>query len=186
MLSNAWWTVVLFWFPLTLTWTLTLPAISPVRSSKHTRCHSGQPAAAYKIFILIFQINTLFTLEPIKYLHVMLNIHHICIAWFFLLQVRRRVWNVPPQSRGRHRVKGEWRGWGGTSGKRSKMSLPPRKMLLRKKQDTEDVWKKIIVSLRSSKVFCYCYDWTVSSTKGMCWSPNSHTLECDCIWRHGL
>lgn len=62
-------------------------------------------AAAYKIFTQTFQINSLFALDSIKYLHVVLNIHNICIA-----QVRSFVLNVPQIMRKvscQRRVEGE-------------------------------------------------------------------------------
>lgn len=62
--------------------------------------------AAYKIFTLTFQIYTLFTLDSIKYLHVMLNMHNIYIALFFFCCKSGRLFGTRPKSWGRIRASG--------------------------------------------------------------------------------
>lgn len=66
-----------------------------------------------------FQINSLFALDSIKYLHVVLNIHNICVA-----QVRSFVLNVPPIMRKvscQGRVKG-----GHLRGQKQDLYIPER------------------------------------------------------------
>lgn len=79
--------------------------------------HLPSWTAVYQIFTLTFQIYTLFTLDSIKYLHAMLNIHHIYIAPFFSYHEAGRMFGTFPKSWRRTDVKGLSRV--GTSGDRS-------------------------------------------------------------------
>lgn len=67
---------------------------------------STSPTSAYQIFTLTFQMYTLFTLDSIKYLHIMKNIYYIFISPCFSCCESRRLFGTFLKSQRRIGVQG--------------------------------------------------------------------------------